>query len=421
MRLGCHSWIWFFITLISFSSSAAVVQGQYTSANITNTVNTVVKKKLIERGFSSNDPRYSTTLSSVASKTNQIAKASKSVSVAGLTGRTWLTASIRSALFGRGALIALAATGVIQWRLEGEDNIKVSVYDTSREVARAGYYWSIGASDYLTLNDGATSICSGYQYCHHFVVQSYYSDPSRDDLRTVRFYTDAAGKNEWTSMTGRHRTCSSSMVSLASCQLGYVPKVAIKIENLPLQEAVSTLTENDFKQPLNPQIVADIANNVWSLASQGAGYAGVPYSPSYEATVSDVNAASSTKPSVGDLVVPDGQFGNDTSTNLGIDPNPVIGGDSSVIGTDPVIGSPSVDSPYTAKQVIAPIEDSMPFLRNLELPVKSATCPTYSFEFNGKNFVADVHCDLIEQYKTLIQLISSICWSLVALRMILSA
>lgn len=422
MRLGCNSWFWFFITLLPLSASAAVVQGQYKSSVISNTVNTVVEKKLIERGFSSNDPRYSSTLSSVTSKTNQIAKASKAVSVAGFTGRTWLTASLRSALFGRAAVVALVAAGAIEWLLQDEDNIQITTIDPSEDVGLAGYYWNYGGRVGSTVTELASAICSAYQYCNHFVIQSYNPDPSRQDLRTVRYYLDAAGKSEWTNHTFSRLTCSGNS-TVASCLPDYVSGGTPVTKVVPVQEALATLTEADLAKELNPQVVADIANNVWSQASNEPGYGGVPYSPSYAATSSDVAAATSTapKPSVGDLVVPDGQFGSDTATNPNPDPNTGTGGDSTVIGKDPGIASPTLESPYTAQQIISPIENSMPFLRNLELPVKSATCPTYSFDWNGKNFVADVHCDLIEKYKSVIQIIASICWSLVALRMILSA
>lgn len=422
MRLGCNSWFWFFITLLPLSASAVVVQGQYKSSVISNTVNTVVEKKLIERGFSSNDPRYSSTLSSVTSKTNQIAKASKAVSVAGFTGRTWLTASLRSALFGRAAVVALVAAGAIEWLLQDEDHIQITTIDPSEDSGLAGYYWGYGGRYASTPTELANAICSAYQYCDHFVIQSYNPDPSRQDLRTVRYYLDAAGKSEWTSHTYNQLTCSGNS-TVASCLPDYVSGGTPVTKVVPVQEALATLTEADLAKELNPQVVADIANNVWSQASNEPGYGGVPYSPSYAATSSDVAAATSTapKPSVGDLVVPDGQFGSDTATNPNPDPNTGTGGDSTVIGKDPGIASPTLESPYTAQQIISPIENSMPFLRNLELPVKSATCPTYSFDWNGKNFVADVHCDLIEKYKSVIQIIASICWSLVALRMILSA
>lgn len=422
MRLGCNSWFWFFITFLPLTSSAAVVQGQYKSSVISNTVKTVVEKKLIERGFSSNDPRYLTTLSSVTSKTNQIAKASKAVSFAGFTGRTWLTASLRSALFGRGAVVALVAAGAIEWLLQDEDNIQITTYDPSQDVGLAGYYWSFSAREASTVTEIANAICSGYKYCDHFVIQSYNADPARQDLRTVRFYTDAAGKNEWTSNTASRIPCGGNS-KVASCLPGYVSGGTPVTKVVPVQDALATLKEADLAKELNPKVVADIANSVWSQASNEPGYGGVPYSPSYAATSSDVAASTSTatKPSLGDLVVPDGQFGSDTATNPYPDPDTRTGGDSTVIGKDPGIASPILETPYTAQQIISPIENSMPFLRNLELPVKSATCPTYSFEWNGKNFVADVHCALIEKYKSVIQIIASICWSLVALRMILSA
>jgi hypothetical protein len=419
MRLGCHSWFWIALTLLPISASAAVVPGQYKSATVTNSVKTLVEKKLIERGFSAADSRYPATLSSVSSQSNKIANFAKTVSISGITGRSWLTAGLRSALFGRGAVVALAAGATLEWLLKDEDNIQITTYEQSDDVGLAGYYWGSASRYAPTVTEIANGVCSAYQYCNHFVIQSYNANPSREDLRTVRYYLDAAGKNEWSSSTVTRFPCNRDSTAIASCQPDYVSTGKPVTTVLPYQEAVNTLTEEDLKKELNPQIIADIANNVWQQASNEPGYGGVPYSSAYAATSADAAASTATKPKVGDLVVPDPAFGTDTATEP--DPSTGSGGDSTIIGKDPGVASPTLEPTYTAKQIIAPIENSMPFLTNLELPVKSAVCPTYSFDWNGKTFTADVHCDLIEKYKTIIQLIASICWSIVALRMILSA
>lgn len=419
MRMGCNSWFWIALTILPISASAAVSPGQYKSAKVTNSVKTLVEKKLIERGFSAADSRYPATLSSVSSQTAKISNFAKTVTISGITGRSWLTAGLRSALFGRGAVVALAVGATLEWLLKDEDNIEITTYETSDDVGLAGYYWGASGRYAPTVTEIANAVCSNYQYCNHFVIQSYYADPSREDLRTVRYYLDAAGKSEWATNTVSRYTCNGANTAIASCQPDYVSTGKPVTTVLPYQEAVNTLTEEDLKKELNPQIIADIANNVWQQASNEPGYGGVPYSSAYAATSSDAAASTTTKPTVGDLVVPDPEFGTDTSTEP--DPNTGTGGDSTIIGKDPGVASPTLEPTYTAKQIIAPIENSMPFLTNLELPVKSAVCPTYSFDWNGRNFVADVHCELIEKYKSVIQIIASICWSLVALRMILSA
>ncbi|ECF4826922.1 hypothetical protein FLC72_25625 [Salmonella enterica] len=418
MRLGCNSWVWIALTLLPVYASAAVVPGQYKSATVTNSVKTLVEKKLIERGFSAADSRYPATLSAVSSQSNKIASFAKTVSISGITGRSWLTAGLRSALFGRGAVVALAVGATLEWLLKDEDNIQITTYEQSDDVGLAGYYWGAASNYSSTVTELASATCSRYQYCDHFVIQSYNVNPSREDLRTVRFYLDAQGKNEWTNYTATRFACSGN-TTIASCLPDYVSTGKPVTTVLPYQDAVNTLTEQDLTKELNPQIIADIANNVWQQASNEPGYGGVPYSSAYAATSSDAASSTITKPKVGDLVVPDSAFGTDTATDP--DPSAGSGGDSTIIGKDPGVASPTLETAYTAKQIIAPIENSMPFLNNLELPVKSAVCPTYSFEWNGRNFVADVHCDLIDKYKGVIQIIASICWSIVALRMILSA
>lgn len=144
------------------------------------------------------------------------------MSVAGFTGRTWLTASLRSALFGRAAVVALVAAGAIEWLLQDEDHIQITTIDPSEDSGLAGYYWGYGGRYASTSTELANAICSAYQYCDHFVIQSYNPDPSRQDLRTVRYYLDAAGKvnGHTTRITNLHVV--EIVRSLLACLIMYL-------------------------------------------------------------------------------------------------------------------------------------------------------------------------------------------------------
>ncbi len=77
--------------------------------------------------------------------------------------------------------------------------------------------------------------------------------------------------------------------------------------------------------------------------------------------------------------------------------------------------------PPTALQILEPFKKFFPTLQNFKLTAQSATCPTWSFELWNKTFTIDSHCPLLEQQRSLIQLIFSILWAFIALRQLLTA
>lgn len=422
MRLGSNKGFWkyvlAFLVLIPLPSFSAI-EGEYIPSRVNNSVKTLVQGKLVERGYSSLDSRYPKTLNKVASKSTALVKASKPYTLLGATGKSWMGGIFKGGLLSRGNLIAFAATGALQWVLMDDDKVEVQVIDTSREVGVAGYYWTIGANDKPTITEIAEKICGSYQYCDHYTVTAYDKDPSRTDLRTVTFYNDATEKSVWSKYNAQRRVCTSTD-KIASCLPGYVPETGVKRVVLDWTQAVGGISEGERQLTVSPEVMATIANNVWKQASEQAGYDGIPYSESYPITKNDVATLGSNSPSVGDFVMPDSSLGTDPEPDTGTTPDTSTG-DGSVIGTNPEVEPPSLDDVYTGRQVMQPIMDSMPFLRDFQLPERTAVCPTYSFDWNGKTFVADVHCILIDKFKHIIYMICMFSWSFIGIRIVLEA
>ncbi|WP_263062797.1 hypothetical protein [Dickeya dadantii] len=381
----------------------------YSPASITNAINDAVKLKLIARGFSGNDPRFYSTLSSISTKSASIASASSALRFGSVTGRSWMTAVLRGALLGRGKIIALAASGVAAWLLVDESTVQVKTLDLSREVAVRGYYWQLSTYKNSTLSGVLSDLCQK-NTCVAYSIIAYERDPSRNDLRTVIFYNDLDKKNERSRSTANSFPCDPTSSKISSCQADFVPSTdQYTVKNITTQQAIDSLTQTELDSELSPAVTAEMANSLWQSASPQT------YPASDPITANEIAASPSVKPVVGDLVQPDPQF----TGALPAESTPTSG-DSTQIGSDPKISPPELSSP-TAREIFAPISGLMPFLQNYEIPIRSAQCPIYQFDWNDRVFTVDAHCILIEKFSALIKLFSSVLWSLAALRIILSA
>ncbi|QWT40831.1 hypothetical protein [Dickeya dadantii] len=216
-------------------------------------------------------------------------------------------------------------------------------------------------------------------------------------------------KNERSRSSANLIICDSTSTKISSCQADFVPSTdQYTVKNITTQQAIDSLTQTELDSELSPAVTAEIANSLWQSASPQT------YPASDPITANEISASSS-KPVVGDLFQPDPQF----TGELPAESTPTSG-DTAQIGSDPKISPPELSSP-TAREIFAPISGLMPFLQNYEIPIRSAQCPIYQFEWSERIFTVDAHCTLIEKFSTLIKLFSSVLWSLSALRIILSA
>ncbi|SUG70242.1 Uncharacterised protein [Salmonella enterica subsp. enterica] len=185
------------LSVISFYS-----YGAERAAVINQTISGTIKNKITQRGFSANDPRYYGTLKGISGYLNSTASGSKAYTVAGVSGRSWLSVGLRGALLSRGTLIALAASGAVEWLIESEDSVQIKVKEITGVQGVKGFYWNIGAESYVTAAEGAQSICQrNPTFCQTYIVEQYNADPTRSDLRTIKFYIDSSKTQLWASRT----------------------------------------------------------------------------------------------------------------------------------------------------------------------------------------------------------------------------
>ncbi len=221
--------------------------------------------------------------------------------------------------------------------------------------------------------------------------------------------------------------------------------VQVSYPNLPLDEYIeqAELTENDQAEVLSAGIISDAVNSLWQSVASQADYDGLPYQSGL--ITSDVVQSVGSLPSLGDAVqnIPtvstgtggapqyDVELSPDTSTGGVIDPEPtpdpepVPDYDVNVdvdFGPDPGVGSPVLEDIPTAANILDPIFNLFPVLRNFEVPSgKGGECPHLQFTMFGQEYDIGAHCDLLEEQKPVIQSVFALFWLVLALIILLGA
>ncbi|EOM9786768.1 hypothetical protein ACLVZ3_004653, partial [Escherichia coli] len=83
---------------------------------------------------------------------------------------------------------------------------------------------------------------------------------------------------------------------------------------------------------------------------------------------------------------------------------------------------PTLDTPPSAEEILRPIKELFNQYRDLEVRPSglSATCPVAKFNVFDRDYVIDMHCVFLEEYRSFIGVISSLIWALISLRILLS-
>jgi len=180
------------------------------------------------------------------------------------------------------------------------------------------------------------------------------------------------------------------------------------------------------KDPLPAPVLANIVNNIAGLAVTGDGYKGIPLEKPFtpaeivsaanaagvpltkEILYQPVTAPSTWTPSKPDIVNPDvpGTGTGSVALDLGENPNTPV---------------PSLESPPTGEEILKPITELMPDIKNLNITAKDVQCPKWEFELWGNKYSFDSHCTLLEKIRPVLKAVFMLIWGLVSLRIILSA
>ncbi len=226
-------------------------------------------------------------------------------------------------------------------------------------------------------------------------------------------------------------------------------------QNLTYEQLLEALKATQhLSKNVGSQLLADIANMQWKNASLNPDYNGRPYSPTDPITEQDVNKMIAEKnipaPQVGDLLkaMDSAQFDPSKDTGMAYNPQagPVINGQSAPLnnplltpntatqtgaegqpelnlGDNPNIGPPTLENPPTGYQILDPIVAMVPGFKNFNLNLGGGSCTGIGFHIPIIEVDADfgAMCVLIDNNRSLIQAMMTLVFSIVAIKIVLSA
>jgi len=419
----------------------------------------VISQKAKQRGFAANDPRYAQTISAVngvlAAEIGTAAGAAAAVTVGAITAPAWVTVA---AAVGVGAVVtvgvAFALDGVTTWLFPADSSTKNMKYNAAPILATGGLtaggpYWvntygtEIYAADPLSplfawanLNNYAAQ---------HIVFTSCYQSSTVQFACDIQF-PDGNGNTLTTDYhaSGAPLTCPSGKVS---SQSGCIPLV-MPTPSPPVQQpAPQTLTpqqavnkvlaSNEVNKPLNPAVLAAVADKHWRDAAAKPNYGGIPYDATNPITATDVDtyrtANPTTYPTVGDFVRPQDPSNKpfilplsptqttDPVSNPSTSVNPASSQPLTNLGDDPAIGSPTLEATPTATMILQPILSLFPDFKSFVVPSHQSVCPKPVFNLFGKSIVMDAQCTLAEQQRSALYAIMALVWLIAAATIVLRA
>ena len=423
-------------------------------------ISAAIQQKAFRRGFAANDPRFGATLNTVSSYVGTVAGSSAAAVVAGaITAPAWATVAIAA---GVGAVVTLGVTlaigGIVDWLFSSNpsDSTPVTQHFSSSQPAgnglvAGGAYWrssilNIYGSDAMTViqtaiaQNWAADTTSTYQVG----TCTTSSNPTSTSCLVTR-----VNKTTGYNQTGYAAVGASYYASGApgSCQPGYVyqnsgcvaaPSQTPADAKVSAQAAINNLPASELTKPLNPQVVASLADRLWQDAAAQPGYAGLPYVASDPIAASDVDAWRQANPAswptVQDYVAPQPANSSpwslpsnptsttqDTSVPTSPSTNPASQNALQNLGPDPGIGAPALEATPTAQQILAPILGLLADFRAFVVPAHESTCPKPTFQVFGKSIVMDAHCNIAEQQRTTLYAVMAAVWLLAGALIVLRA
>ncbi|MEN3110394.1 hypothetical protein ACFONG_10270 [Uliginosibacterium paludis] len=439
--------------ILTLHAASASAQALPVSRGVNRAVSGVTQQSMRSRGFAANDPRFYDTLSGmsgVAGSAVGSAAGAGVVVMLGATAPAWATAMLATAAAAAvGYGVTLAIDGLVNW-LFHKDTMKVDQY----QAANLSY-----SADGFGVGD---IVWSGWDPAGRQVYGSdpnalaqelYYAakraqgiaQPSKPNCFSANSITYYCGNTSVSYGLRAEVSCGRGMLAVANVCTSYSYPLESTVQNVPgrtLQQAVAALPESELAKPLNPQIVADLANQLWQQAATQPGYRGLPYQQANPITASEAQTWMDQNPSywptVRDFVQPQPTT-DPTSYSLPFNPtapasqlqqttnpnpnavNPAAEQPQVNLGDDPAIPQPELEPTPTAQQILAPVLNLLPSLRNFMMPTGAGTCPVASFSVWSHSFQIDAHCTVIGQNQQIIQAFMFVAWSVLALLVLLRA
>lgn len=179
-------------------------------------------------------------------------------------------------------------------------------------------------------------------------------------------------------------------------------------------------------EPLPVGTVSNLLNNIAGQAITGDNYKGIPLDRPF--TPAEITAAANAAgvPLTKDILYQPISVPTTWTNAIPDVDNPdrpgTVTGDVTVdLGENPNTPAPSLDTPPTGEEILKPITELMPDIKNLNIAAKDVQCPKWEFELWEKKYSFDSHCTLLEKIRPVLKAVFLLIWGLVSLRIILSA
>ncbi|MCO7050909.1 hypothetical protein NAG84_13740 [Proteus terrae] len=261
--------------------------------------------------------------------------------------------------------------------------------------------------------------------CHYeFKIKNIESNPKSTSYVKYEFTV------HYTNREGEQKT--RSYYPIQEYQI-YYNKEFIADQNEPEKQYTLANDNDGFssleelkEQQLDLDKLASILNNLFYQSATQPDYDGIPITSSNPITADEIRAVYPDYNKLTDFdllypaqVKPDGELivntpgvsqGNNGKGKVELD-----------FGDYPNIEAPELDEPPTGKEILEPIENLFPFMKEINISSKEVSCPIAEFNVFNTPYKLDSHCVLLEGNKAIFQLIASIVWGFLSLRIILSA
>ncbi|WP_171941301.1 hypothetical protein [Herbaspirillum rubrisubalbicans] len=425
-----------------------------------NAVSGVAQAKMQGKGFSTSDPRFSSTLQSIGAAALGAVATVGASAVMGATFPVWAVALLGAAV---GQTVYLAVNGDLKWMFNSDGTVQIGDNPSSVNTPaglkppQALYcYNNVCAAT-------AEAVCSGTPASKTNmpgggVWTTTYHPGTNGTCGGTYTFTDASPPEEADRLfspsliTNNSSACPGIKLTASNgvCPASNFPEPPkAPVKSIP--DAATAIPQVEMAKPLNPLVVADIANAYWRQAAAAPGYAGLPYDASNPITAADAQqwqqANPSYWPTVGDFVAPQtlpsgstsgGTSGGTSSSSSPLSlPNiqkPATTVDTDAqsspstnpstqplenLGPDPGIGAPSLEPIPTATQIIAPTRNIFPTLKSFVVPSVDVQCPTWSVPVFGKDIAFKDHCPLLEQSRSSLYAAMAVVYALLALFIVL--
>ncbi|EBP0013843.1 hypothetical protein HX37_24570 [Salmonella enterica] len=199
--------------------------------------------------------------------------------------------------------------------------------------------------------------------------------------------------------------------------------------NLPQIINGEVIDNIDFRpeELLNPAALVSLINGLAGQAVTQEGYQGIPLDKPF--TAAELTAAANA---VGvrldkgllysPVVVPQSWVNARPNTDTHVNPGTNTDVDTSVdLGEDPGIKAPELEKPPAGEEILRPVTELMPDIKNLSISPKDVQCPVWSFELWDNKYSIDSHCTLLEKIRPLLKAVFLLIWGVISLRIILTA